>query len=214
MWWSNAGSLSYIRFIHRRLRIFLARTLRTSIFLLNYGGYSERVPTASNAPRCGMLAAETKTAASSQQPPATDCVACREECSTFDASIIQRKISTTKWSIHIFCMCFIHHPIRTWCISCFNSACVLLFLILPSLVWVAKTSSPSWGQFLSLVQKVNLLFSLGSFLFVVLISSFLFVGLYIYYSCIEQTTPTYYAACEVEYQPCNRSYSQLLKTSL
>ena len=35
------------------------------------GGYSERVPPASNAPRCGVLAAETKTAASSHQQSTT-----------------------------------------------------------------------------------------------------------------------------------------------
>ena len=35
------------------------------------GGYSERVPPASNAPRCWMLAAETKIAASSHQQPPT-----------------------------------------------------------------------------------------------------------------------------------------------
>ena len=40
-------------------------------YFLNDGGYSERVPPASNAPRCRVLAAETKTAASSHEQPTT-----------------------------------------------------------------------------------------------------------------------------------------------
>ena len=40
-------------------------------------------------------------------------------------------ISNTKWPTHIhtsyiFCVHFIHHPIRTLCISCFSPACMLL----------------------------------------------------------------------------------------
>ena len=62
------------------------------------------------------------------------------------------------------CVCSIHHPIRTWCVySYFNSACMLLFLILPFLIWVTKTSSLSQGQFLNLVPKGSLLLLLGSF---------------------------------------------------
>ena len=49
-------------------------------------------PPASNAVRCGVLGAETKTVASSHQQPTTELA----ECSTFDASIIQRKIVTSK----------------------------------------------------------------------------------------------------------------------
>ena len=72
----------------------------------------------------------------------------------------------------MFCayiICFTYHPIRTWCISYFKSAFVLLFLVFPFLIWITKTSSLSKGHFLKLNQKVSLLFLLrvGSFLVVV-----------------------------------------------
>ena len=60
-------------------------------------------------------------------------------------------------------MFFIYHPICTWFISYFKSACILLFLVLPFLIWVAKTSSLSSWQFLELVQKVSLLLLLDFF---------------------------------------------------
>ena len=50
-------------------------TYTSNEYFLIDGGYSERVPSASNAPRCGVLAAETKAAA--YQPPATDYATCR-----------------------------------------------------------------------------------------------------------------------------------------
>ena len=120
--WSNARALSHIRFlIHRSFRIaFFLHVIRTSNeYFLFDREYYERVSPASNAPRCGVLAAETKTAASSQRPPTTQLA----ECSTFDASIMR-----SGQSIYILCCVFsIHHPIRTGRISYFKSACVLIF---------------------------------------------------------------------------------------
>ena len=46
-------------------------TYSSNEYFLIDGGYSERVPPASNTPRCGVLAAETKTAASSHQQSTT-----------------------------------------------------------------------------------------------------------------------------------------------
>ena len=46
-------------------------TYASNEYFLTDNGYSERVPPASNAPRCEVLAAETKITASSRQEPTT-----------------------------------------------------------------------------------------------------------------------------------------------
>ena len=72
------------------------------------GGYSERVPPASNAQRCGVLAAEAKATASSHQQPTTtrNCAACR--VLTFDASTIQRKNSIHNKAANQHMLCVLH----------------------------------------------------------------------------------------------------------
>ena len=97
--------------------------------------YSERILkgglSSLNAPRCGMLAAETKTAAGSHQQPTT-INTWLAECSAFNACMIQIETINSKHKSGQFtcisCVPCPPHPIRTTrCISCFDSACVLLF---------------------------------------------------------------------------------------
>ena len=79
--------------------------------------------------------------------------------------------NNTKWPIHIeyFFVCT-SSTIQSVPVACFLLRTGLhVSLILPFLIWVAKTSSLLQGQFLNLVRKVSLLFSFGSFLFVGLI---------------------------------------------
>ena len=126
-------------------RVLFARVrLRTSIFLLMAAVFWKGVSPASNAPRFGVLAAETKTATSSHEQPITY-VACRVLHLQRFFYHTKEKNSNTKRPIHIFCVYFIHHhQIRTWCVSYFISACCMLLLhVWPFLLWVSKTISLS-----------------------------------------------------------------------
>ena len=67
------------------------------LFVL-YGGYSERMPPASNAPGYSVLATETRTAASSHTQPTSRVVDLGCCCHTDEKYVS----SNTKWPIHIF----------------------------------------------------------------------------------------------------------------
>ena len=93
MCWSNARPLSYIYTVCYPPKMSnLFCTCTSNEYFLVEDCYSERVPYDWNAPRCEVLAAETKRL-SPAPDRATDCVACREECSTVNASFTQKE----KW---------------------------------------------------------------------------------------------------------------------
>ena len=126
-------------FTERLNRVLFVRAFRTSINFLVGDGYSERVPPTSNAPRCGVLAAETKTAASSQQQPTTK--ACRMlpfRCFYHTKGKKEHKVVNP----HI-CVYFIHHPIRTYLVHFLVQLGLHVALALPFIFWIVKTSSLS-----------------------------------------------------------------------
>ena len=108
-WLVQRLATSYTWFLFRqRFRITLFLHLYFERVFLIDGGYSERVPPASNAQRCGVLAAEAKATASSHQQPTTtrNCAACR--VLTFDASTIQRKNSIHNKAANQHMLCVLH----------------------------------------------------------------------------------------------------------
>ena len=102
-----------------------ARILRTSIFFLR-AAIPKWCPLLRmrRGAGCWQPKRRLPPAATSNGLPGTQLA----ECSTFDGSIIQRENRNTIWPIHILCVYFIHHPIRTWRISYFNLTCMLLSL--------------------------------------------------------------------------------------
>ena len=106
-----------------------------------------------------MLAAETNPAGRSHQQP----TAWLAECSTVDDSIMQKKNSYTRRPFHIFCVYFIHHQIRTSCISYFNSACISFLLVWPfsclgsqndlTFVGAISSTSPKSEHFVLIITR-------------------------------------------------------------
>ena len=136
--WSNASPRSYIWFlIHRRFRI----AFFLPVYFERVSSYWRRLfwKGATCCECAEVWRAGNRNKDYRQHPAANDYVACRVlHLRCFYHS---KENSNTKWPVHRFCVYVIHHRIRTWCISYFNSACMLLFFILPFLSRVAKTSS-------------------------------------------------------------------------
>ena len=149
IFWSKARPLSYVRFlIHRRFRI--AFFLHVYLYFEREFLYWRRLFW-KGAPLLRMRRGVGCWQPKRRLPPAATSNQLRitevyDSLQSAPASMLQSfKGRIERKSVanpRILCVLhFIHDPIRTWCISCFNSTCMLLFLVLPFLIRVAQTSS-------------------------------------------------------------------------